>query len=118
MTLPIMKPFPFLPASDKKLTKTERKEARARIDLYYQKKLAELQKCIYESFGDFYSGKMNVFELDSTIHIYHKQSQELFSFMTAYNSNNSLRFILDVIGAEERGEWSWQPKTQQERKNK
>ncbi|CAG0955636.1 MAG: hypothetical protein OIN86_06585 [Candidatus Methanoperedens sp.] len=76
-----MKPFPFLPVSDKKLTKTERKEARARIDQYYQKKLAELQKYIYESFREFYAaGKMNVFELDRIIHIYHKQSQELFFF--------------------------------------
>ncbi|MCE8422562.1 MAG: hypothetical protein J5U17_06755 [Candidatus Methanoperedens sp.] len=113
-----MKPFPFLPVSDKKLTKTERKEERARIDQYYQKKLAELQKYIYESFGEFYAGKMNVFELDRIIHIYHKQSQELFSFITAYNSNDSLRFILAIIDAEERGEWSWQPKTRQEKKNK
>jgi hypothetical protein len=113
-----MKTFPFLPVSDKKLTKTERKEARARIDQYYQKKLAELQKYIYESFREFYAGKMNVFELDRIIHIYHKQSQELFSFITAYNSNDSLRFILAIIDEEERGEWSWQPKTRQEKKNK
>jgi len=46
-----MKSFPFLPVSDKKLTKTERKEARARIDQYYQKKLAELQKYIYHRFS-------------------------------------------------------------------
>lgn len=113
-----MKPFPFLPVSDKKLTKTERKEARARIDQYYQKKLAELQKYIYESFEEFCAGKMNVFELDRIIHIYHRQSQELFSFITAYNSNDSLRFIHAIIDAEERGEWSWQPKARQEKKNK
>ncbi len=113
-----MESFPFSPVSDEKLTKAERKEARARIDQYYQNKLFELQKYIYESFGEFYGGKMNAFELDRIIHIYHKQSQELFSFITSYNSNDSLRFILAIIDAEERGEWSWQPKTQQENKNK
>jgi hypothetical protein len=59
-----MKTFHSLPVTDKKLTKTERKEARTRIDQYYQKKLAELQKYIYESFEEFYAGKMNVYELD------------------------------------------------------
>jgi hypothetical protein len=109
-----MKPFPFNPIIRKDLTKSERKEARIRIDRYYQNKLKELQKYVYEAFERQYAGKLSVSELDHVIYIYRKQSKELFSFVYRSDSNKDLPIILAFIDVEEKGEWEWQPDIKQE----
>jgi len=93
----------------------ERKAARQKIEDYHQAKLAELQKFVHDKFNEFYAGKINAFELDHVIHIYHKQSQELFSFVNFYYEKNShLEEFLDFIEKEEKGERCWEPEVKQE----
>lgn len=111
-----MNDLPSIPSlQSQKLSKAERKAARERIEKYHQKKLVELQKVVYDKFEEFYQGQIDAFELDYVIHIYHKQSQELFSFInTYYPSNDRLHIILSFIDEEEQGKWRWKPKTKME----
>lgn len=110
-----MSSLPLPSEKYKNLNKTERAEARKRIEKYHQKKLADLQKVVFDNSQEFYKGKINAFELDQIIHIYHKQSQELFSFINEYYpTNDGLLIILSFIDAEEKGEWKWIPKTKME----
>jgi len=98
-----------LPAA-RPLTKGERAAARARIEQYHERKLAALQAAVYAAFQQCYAGAIDAFALDQVIHQYHRQSQELFSFINAFfPSNARLLQLLALIDAEEQGEWSWQP---------
>lgn len=97
---------------DKKLlSKSERDKARKKISDYHQKKLGELLEIVYQKFLEFKLGKISAFEVDYAIHIYQKQSKELFVFINAYFPKNTmLPHILDLIEKEKKGEWKWWPK--------
>ena len=96
------------------LNKLQRKEARIRIEKYHQEKLIQLQKYIHEGLDQLENGKSDACELDRIIHIYHRQSQELFSFInTYYGSNDSLPTLLAMIDSEENGGQAWEPETEQ-----
>lgn len=95
--------------------KEQCKAARKAIGDYHKKKLAELQKFVYDKFQDFYAGKIDAFELDHVIHIYHRQSQELFKFVNAfYGENRYLGMILKMIKNEEKGDYCWEPEIKQD----
>ena len=97
------------------LTKQERKLLRERLEKFHQEKLIELQEFIFKRFEDFHKGIINVFDLDRVIHIHHKQSQELFSFVNRYYTSNSM---LDLLARMEESQkydiWSWEPRISQE----
>ena len=102
-----------------KLSKEERKEAREKIEDYHKKKQAELLDYVVKKIEEYKKGKVDVFEMDYIIHIYHKQSQELFSFInTFYPSNDRLHLLLDLIKEEEGGGDKWQPKIKQEKEER
>lgn len=93
------------------LTKAERAAARERIGQYHERKLAALQAAVYAALQQCQTGVMDPFALDQVIHEYHRQSQELFTFINTYFPPNvRLPQLLALIDAEERGEWSWQPR--------
>lgn len=95
-------------------TSQERKKVRQYIETYHQNKLKDLQQFVFKKFKEFYQGKIDAFDLDQVIHAYHQQSRELFKFInTYYTRSASLEMLLDLIEQEKRGEWIWQPKTQQ-----
>ena len=97
------------------LSKEERVLAREKIENYHRKKLAELFEYVLEKGSKYKQGKVDIFEMDHIVHIFHQQSQELFSFInTFYGRNGSLPMILDLIDKEEKGEWKWEPEVEQE----
>lgn len=51
--------------------------------------------------------------MDSIIHIYHRQSQELYSYVNSYSTGSGLPIILRLIEAEEQGDeqWTWRHRT-------
>jgi hypothetical protein len=97
-----------------KLNKLQIKEARIRIEKHHQEKLIQLQGYILEGFNQLENGKIDAFELDRIIHLYHRQSQELYSFIDFYyQSDNRLQELLTIIASEENGGQAWEPKTKQ-----
>ncbi len=94
------------------LTKAERASAREQIELYYAKKLAGLQRHLFEALVRHDTGELDPFEVDEYIHHYHKQSQELYSYMNSRSqSNEHLRLWLALIDEDEQGIRVWQPST-------
>jgi hypothetical protein len=94
------------------LTKSERAMAREQIELYYAKKLASLQRNLFEALVGRPGGELDPFEVDEYIHCYHKQSQELYSYMNSQSqSNDRLPVWLALIDADEQGLRVWQPAT-------
>jgi hypothetical protein len=96
------------------LTKSERALAREQIGLFYAKKLASLQKNLFDIVDKMRSaGEPDPFEIDDYIHCYHKQSQELYVYMNNRSlSNENLRIWLALIDEDEQGLRVWEPKTQ------
>jgi hypothetical protein len=95
------------------LSKSQAQAARLRIDRYYEEKLAVLQSHLHEAMNECRRGNITVFELDHIIHVYHTQSQELFSFINMYyGSNSTLPTLLAMIDSEAKGEWFWEPTSQ------
>lgn len=94
----------------RELTKAERQEGRQRVELYHQKKLAELMTPICQAIDDFENGRVDAFTLDHIIQVYTSQSKELFRFINNfYASNARLPMLLSLIDLEESGEWLWEP---------
>ena len=94
------------------LTKAERAIAREQIELYYAKKLAGLQRNLFEALVRPDTGELDPFEVDEYIHHYHKQSQELYSYMTSRSqSNEHLPIWLALIDEDQQGIRVWQPST-------
>lgn len=96
------------------LTKSERATAREQIGQFYAKKLARLQKNLFDAVEKMRSaGEPDPFEIDDYIHHYHKQSQELYIYMNHRSlSNENLRIWLALIDEDEQGLRVWEPKTQ------
>ncbi len=93
-------------------TKAERALARQHIHRYYERKLAGLQRALFEAIGLNASEKLTPFEVDEYIHRYHKQSQELYVYMNYRSSSNeSLPGWLRAIDADDQGIAVWQPAT-------
>ena len=93
------------------MTKGERAAARARIAQWHERKLAALQAAVYTACQRCQAEAIDAFAVDQVIHEYHRQAQELFTFINTYfPSNARLPQLLALIDAEERGEWSWQPR--------
>lgn len=89
-------------------TKTERANARQQIGFYYERKLASLQRTLFEVIAQ----RNNPFEIDEYIHCYHKQSQELYVHMNYRSSSNeALPMWLRAIDEDDQGIAVWQPKT-------
>lgn len=93
-------------------TKAERASARQHIHRYYERKLASLQRALFEALALNAPEKLNPFEVDEYIHRYHKQSQELYVYMNYRSSSNeSLPGWLRIIDADDQGIAVWQPAT-------
>lgn len=93
-------------------TKAERASARQQISLYYERTLARLQQALFESVLLDSPEKRNPFEIDESIHRYHKQSQELYVYINSHSSSNeALPLWLRVIDEDDQGIAVWQPKT-------
>ncbi len=69
-------------------TKAERALVRQQIRRYYERKLADLQRALFEAIGLNAPTKLTPFEVDEYIHRYHKQSQELYVYMNYRSSSN------------------------------
>ena len=99
-------------ARTRDLTSKERARAREEIGAYYARKLASLQQNLFAAIEKRHTGELNPFDVDEYIHRYHKQSQELYSYINAQaHSNARLRLWLAAIDADERGEAVWEPRT-------
>jgi hypothetical protein len=93
-------------------TKTERASARQEINRYYERKLASLQHALFETTALHPPEQRNPFEIDESIHRYHKQAQELYTFINARSfSNEMLPRWLQMIDEDDRGIAVWHPKT-------
>jgi hypothetical protein len=93
------------------LTKKECGLARELINRYYAKKLAGLQRALFELLEQRRS-ELSPFDIDEYIHRYHKQSQELYIFINhRSHSNDNLRFWLTIIDNDEKGEAVWESQT-------
>lgn len=93
-------------------TKAERASARQQISRYYERKLASLQTALFEAIALDLSRKLDPFEIDESIHRYHKQSQELYVYMNyRSSSNDALPGWLRAIDEDDRGIAVWQPAT-------
>ncbi len=93
-------------------TKGERASARQQISRYYQRKLASLQHALFEVIAPDHGEKPDPFEIDTYIHRYHKQSQELYAYMNARSlSNEALPLWLRIIDEDDQGLAVWQPRT-------
>ena len=102
----------LLAAQTRDLTKSERARAREEIGSYYARKLAHLQQNLFDAIEKRHTGEMDPFEVNEYIHRYHKQSQELYIYMSYRgNSNASLPMWLAAIDADEQGEDVWEPAT-------
>ena len=94
-------------------TKAERASARQQITLYYERKLAALQSQLFAAIGLNSPNMADPFIVDEFIHHYHKQSQELYSFVNhRTHSNESLPYWLRIIDRDEQGKGVWEPGTQ------
>ncbi len=95
------------------LSKAERKAGREKVNAYYERKQAELLQPVVEAIDRYRRREIDVWEVDRIIHIYHRQSQELYSYVSSYSGGSSLPIILRLIEAEEQGDeqWSWRPRT-------
>jgi hypothetical protein len=99
-------------AQTRGLTSAERGRAREEIELYYARKLTNLQQNLFEALEKRHTGKLDPFEVDEYIHHYHKQSQELHTYINAQShSNASLPIWLAAIDADEQGIRVWEPAT-------
>ena len=98
----------------RKLTPSERKIVREQIGFYYEKKLAGLQEKLFATLELHTPGKLDPFEIDQYIHLYHRQSQELYKYINYYHSfsNDSLPEWLRDMDDEERGIRVWEPDTE------
>ena len=96
------------------LTTSERATVREQIGSYHAKKLMNLQSNLFEALGIPSPEKQDPFEIEEYIHHYHKQSQELFTYINYAHSfsNASLLGWLREMDEEERGIHIWQPATQ------
>jgi hypothetical protein len=80
--------------------------------LYYARKLANLQQNLFEALEKRHTGELDPFDVDEYIHRYHKQSQELYSYINAQtHSNARLPIWLPAIDADEQGIEVWEPAT-------
>lgn len=92
--------------------------AREKIEDYHKKRLAEFFELVLEKGNEYKQGKIDIFEMDYIVHIFHQQSRELFDFInTFYGRNGRLPMILDLIKEDEAGKWKWEPKAKQEQTN-
>src|SRR5436305_12868408 len=100
-------------AQTRDLTKAERAQAREEITRYYGKKLAALQQKLFEAIGLHHTKEPDPFAVDGYIHRYHKQSQELYTYINAHaHSNASLAAWLAAIDADDQRIQVWEPATQ------
>jgi len=84
----------------------------ARINRYYERKLASLQHALFEAIALNTPEQRNPFEMDEYIHRYHKQAQELYAFINTRSFSNEMppRW-LQMIDEDDRGIAVWQTKT-------
>ena len=61
-------------------TKAERRAARALVASYHEARLAELVEHVVQALGRYRAGEIDVFEVDDTLHRYHKAARELWKF--------------------------------------
>lgn len=66
----------FEPANttNMELSKQERKLAREKIEDYHKKRLAEFFEYVLEKGNEYKQGKIDIFEMDYIVHIFHQQS--------------------------------------------
>ena len=97
----------------REMSKAERKAARERLNAYYLRKQQELLAPVIEAIDRYRRGEIDAWEMDYIIHVYHRQSQELYSFAGDV-SGGQLGMMIYIIEREEENpeENSWRPKAQ------
>jgi|SRR5689334_19399895 len=99
-------------ARTRKLTTAERTLAREQIELFNARKLASLQKLLFDALGVQYPEKLDPYDIDEYIHRYHKQSQEWYKHVNYHSaSNERLPLWLAEIDDDEQGIRVWEPET-------
>ncbi len=95
------------------LSKAERKAAHEKVNAYFERKQAELLEPVLEAIDRYRRREIDVWDVDHIIHIYHRQSQELYSYINSYSTGSGLPIILRLIEAEEQGDeqFTWRPRT-------
>jgi ABC-type amino acid transport substrate-binding protein len=90
---------------DNKISKSQIKDAKAKIKAYQSNMLIELQKDIRMAFDDFDKGKIDAFELDDIISKYLNRSKVVLEFVythSRHGSNTDLPKLLAIIENEEK----------------
>ncbi|HUD06791.1 MAG TPA: hypothetical protein VMR34_02790 [Candidatus Saccharimonadales bacterium] len=87
-----------------KLNRSQAREARQKVEDYWQKKLVEAQASIRNAFKEFDRGKLDAFDVDEIIVKYLKRSKDIDSSLNIYRwSNENMPKILKMIQEEEKG---------------
>jgi hypothetical protein len=84
-------------------TKDERRAARERVSDYYETELAELVEHVEKAIAGYREGKIDVHEVDETIHRYSKAARELWKFCWVRGSGShvvSVAATLERFAAE------------------
>lgn len=64
-------------------TKAERRAARERVAAYHEARLAELIGHVADAVDRFRAGDVDAYDVDETIHQYHRAARELWKFCWA-----------------------------------
>ncbi len=77
--------------------KARRQAARDRVAAYHQDCLAELLDRVAREMDRYRAGAADVFDVDATIHQYHRAAQRLWSFCWGTGGGAHLEFVADTI---------------------
>jgi hypothetical protein len=78
-------------------TKAERRTARERVAAYHESCLTDLVAHVAEALEKLRTGEVDVYDVDETIHQYHRATQELWKFCWGGGSGNHIDLVDRVI---------------------
>lgn len=78
-------------------TKAERRAAHERVSAYHQSQLAELLSHVGAALDRYRAGEVDAYDMDETIHRYHRAAGELWKFCFSRGGGTHAEFIAGLL---------------------
>lgn len=78
-------------------SKAERRAARERVARYHEESLASLISHVSTDLDRYRAGEIDAYEVDETIHHYHRATQELWKFCWGNSGGEHMLMIARII---------------------
>jgi hypothetical protein len=78
-------------------TKAERRAAQERVDAYYAAELGKLIECITPAVDGYRTGDIDAYDVDETIHQYHRAARELWKFCWSPGGGTQTEIVAHLL---------------------